>query len=95
VQVRKLKFGTARKNVSMCVRTLNFGTAWKNIGVQVHTLNLELCGMHTHNNGARGLHNIGRAQRSLVGACAMWVYVVVRQFKLMLCTEYWCTVGAY
>jgi hypothetical protein len=34
--------------------------------------------MNTHNNGERGVRSIGIAQRSLVGACTLWVYVVTR-----------------
>jgi hypothetical protein len=63
------------------VHALKFGVMRKNIGVRVHALNLALHGVHTHNNGAHGVCSIGRAQRSLVGAHLMWVYVVAQQFS--------------
>jgi hypothetical protein len=44
--------------------------------VQTHTNVAH--GVHTHNNGARGVRSIGRAQRNFVGARAMWVYVVAQ-----------------
>jgi hypothetical protein len=44
-------------------------------------LNLALRGVHTHNNDVHGVCSVGRAQRSFVGARAMWVYVVMRQFS--------------
>ena len=79
--VHVLNFGAARKNVSVRVCALNFGVVWKNVGVQDHVINLSLHGVHTHNNNARGLCSVGRVQRSFVGASAMWVYVVTRQFS--------------
>jgi hypothetical protein len=81
VHVCVLNFGAARKNVSARVFTLNFGATWKNVGVNNHALNLALRGVHTHNNDACGVRNVGTTQWSLVVARAMWVYVVVRQFS--------------
>jgi hypothetical protein len=85
-----LNFGTREKCWCAGART-KFWHCRKNVGVQVRALNLALhmciciircaCGVHTHNNGMRGVRSIGRAQRSLVGARAMWVYVVARQFS--------------
>jgi hypothetical protein len=57
-----------QKNVSVRVCALNFGATQINVGVQDWVINLALCSVHTHNNDARCVHNIGRAQRSLVGA---------------------------
>jgi hypothetical protein len=75
--VHALNFGVARKNVSVRVYVLNLGVAWKNVGIQDRTINLAFHGVHTHNNDVHGVHSVGRALRSFVGACAMLVYVVV------------------
>jgi hypothetical protein len=69
------------KKISLQVCALNICVAWKNVGVQECALNLSLCGVHTHNNDARGVCSFGRAQMIFVGVCVMWVYVVVRQFS--------------
>jgi hypothetical protein len=86
--VHTTNFGTARKTkygMRVCVE--NFGSAWKNICVRVRALNLTLCSVHmhkkvrtvyTHNNDARGVCRVGRAQRSFVVVRTMWVYVVAR-----------------
>jgi hypothetical protein len=81
VQACALNFSVVRKNVSVRVCALNFSVARKNVGVQDRTINLALHGVKTHNNDMRGVRSVGRAQRSFVGARAMWVYVVTRQFS--------------
>jgi hypothetical protein len=81
VRLCALNFGTAQKKFGEQVRTLKFGVVRKNVGVRVRTLNLALRGVHTHNNGMHGVCSIGRSHRSLVGAHAMWVYVVTQQFS--------------
>jgi hypothetical protein len=63
------------------VCTLNFGVVRKNVVVHVHVINLAFHGLHTNNNDVRGVHSVGKAQRSFVGARAMWVYFVTRQFS--------------
>jgi len=67
-----------QKNVSVRVCALNFGAARKNVDVHDRVINLALCGVHTYNNDVCGMHSVGRAQRSFVGECTMWVYVVAR-----------------
>jgi hypothetical protein len=67
VRLRELNFGSTQKNVGARLCAQNFGTARKTIGVQVCMLNLALHSVNTHNNGACGVHSIGRAQWSLVG----------------------------
>jgi hypothetical protein len=78
VRVCALNFGAARKNVSVRVCALNLGPRGKMLVYRTR-INLALCGVHTHNNDVRGVRSVGRAQRSFVGARAMWVYVVARQ----------------
>jgi hypothetical protein len=56
-------------------RALYFGTARKNVDVRARVLNLALRGVHTHNNGARGVCSIAECR-------GVWLVPAQYEYKL-------------
>jgi hypothetical protein len=72
-----MQSGNARKILGVGVRT-KFSIVWCRLSGMRNT---GACSVHMHNNGTHGVRSIDRVQRNFVGAHAMWVYVVARQFS--------------
>jgi hypothetical protein len=62
--------------------------------VRMHTLNLALRGVHTHSNGARGVHSIAK-HRGVWLVHAQYEYKLSRDSVINGARRLLCTVGAY